>query len=67
MEEAKDNKWEKANSKINEWMAKKIEDGSKKREIEEEREQRTKWQRQGGPQQGENTMQQKESNTGREP
>ena len=36
MKEAKDNKWEKANTKINEWMAKKIEEDSKKREIEEE-------------------------------
>ena len=67
MEDAKDNKWEKANSKVNEWVAEKIEEDNKKREIEEEGERQTKRQKQDAPQQEENKPQQEGNMAEQEP
>ena len=50
MKDANDDRWERANSRSSEWMARKIGEDSKKRETEEEGERLTKRQRQGGPQ-----------------
>merc|ERR1711973_169910 len=40
MAKAKDTKWERTNDKINNWMAKKIEEEDKKRQMEEENKKR---------------------------